>query len=91
MRVQPQIETVEAFQFFQLARRTMLNLYGRWMDEKEYKDITDYLALLKPIAEKCGVTLLSMTQRPFRVRFAVGGKQFCLTISARSYSYKRIA
>lgn len=82
--------TPEALAFWNAAGDMMAQLAGRWLDEQEYEDIADYATPLRPIAERCGVTITGMTRRPFGVRFAVGPKQFHATMSSRGqYRYVR--
>lgn len=49
------------------------NLYGRWLDEREYEDINEYG---KVISDKLGFPV-KMTKRPFGFKF--GGFQAKVT------------
>ena len=83
--------TIEALNFFNKAQATFEMLYDRWQDEKAYEDINDYQKPLESIARECGITITKMTKRPFGCHFSVDNKIFALSLSAKSYSYKRIA
>ena len=45
---------------------TLGNLYGRWLDEREYEDFADYEAVMKKaVGEIKGVTFVKGNKRPF--------------------------
>jgi len=44
---------------------SLANLYGRWMDEREYEDWADYAKLITQWAESAGFTQIQPTKRPF--------------------------
>lgn len=81
--------TPEAIKFFKNAQSTILNLYDRWQDEKEYEDINDYQKPLEPIAEKSGCKIIKMGKSPFSCIFSVGEREFKLIVKAKEYSYTR--
>lgn len=83
--------TPEAAMFFERGADLFGNLWARWQDEREYEDIADYAAPLQPLAAECGVTIVRMNKRPFGCIFGVGPKMFQITVTGRSYAYKRIA
>ena len=80
----------KALAFFNQAEETIVNLYCRWQDEKEYEDIKDYQKPLNSIADAAGVAITKMNKRPFGCNFTVDGKTFVLKMTARQYSYQRI-
>lgn len=47
----------------------MIQLAGRWMDEKKYEDIKDYAARIKKDLPS-GFTIVKMTKRPFGFYFS---------------------
>lgn len=62
--------------FVRAAQDTLVRLYCRWQDEKDYEDIKDYLDPLQPIAAVHNVTLVRMTKRPFGLSFRIGERRF---------------
>ena len=45
---------------------TLGNLYGRWLDEREYEDFADYEAVMKKtVGNVKGVTFVKGNKRPF--------------------------
>lgn len=46
-------------------------LYGRWLDEREYEDFSDYEAAIRA-AVPGGVTVTQVIRRPFGFRFTIG-------------------
>ena len=92
MTKQTTTATPEAVKFYYDCEKTLINLFCRWQDEKDYEDIADYAAPLKPIADKAGVVIIKMNKRPFGCDFTVSGKTFRLSLNARgTLAYKRIA
>ena len=78
--------------FFEDTHELLVNLYGRWQDEKEYEDITSYAKPIFPAAMEHGVRILKMTKRPFGLQFVTpNGNTYKMWVTATSCSYKRIA
>lgn len=83
--------SINAQNFWKEAQDLIINLYSRWLDEKEYEDIKDYAQPLQLLAQKHNVVIDKMTARPFGCKFSTDGRQFQLSITSNgSYSYKRI-
>jgi len=80
-----------ANEFFTAVADTAASLYGRWLDEKDYEDINDYLPVVVKTADEFGVSIVKMTKRPFGFHFSVDGRTFAMTVNTRTISYKRIA
>jgi hypothetical protein len=66
---------------------TMCNLYARWLDEREYEDIADYAAIVKPRVTEIGGTFVRMTKRPFGFVYTLDGITYTVTINMRGYKY----
>ena len=75
---QNEIETVKAA--YNTILPLMVNLYGRWLDEREYEDINEYATPIKNNLPD-GVTLVKMSKRPFGFIFTVDG-------SSNEYRFK---
>lgn len=48
------------------------NLYGRWMDEREYENIEDYAAPINKVLEPMGYKVEKMYKRPFGFTTQIG-------------------
>jgi hypothetical protein len=83
--------SVNAKSFFDAAAGSLAQLYGRWLDEKDYEDIEDYMSALHEKAMAAGVALQNMTKRPFGVVFTCDGRTYHMTIKKNTAQYKRIA
>ena len=70
---------------------TLVNLYSRWLDEKEYEDIKEYGKVIEPFVTKIGGKLLLMSKRPFGFKMEIAGVTYLFSMTTRSYTYKRIA
>lgn len=69
----------------------VLQLAGRWLDEREYENIEDYAAPIKA-ALPAGFTLLKMIKRPFGFTFSLGtDARYQIDATTTSYGWKRIA
>ena len=84
----------KASQFWSACEETMGSLVGRWSDEKEYEDFNEYRIPLDKIAAKHGISITSMSKRPFGCKFVVVGQehvpyQMSITLSG-DYSYKMV-
>lgn len=68
---------------------TMLMLYERWKDEKEYEDIEEYgdrLAKFLPKNFQAG----EMTSKPFALNFSIGGqKGYQFYMDNKEYGWRR--
>lgn len=86
-------ETVTAIDAMHVALMPILiNLYERWSDEHEYEDIAEY----RPPIEKAlpaGVSISTMTKRPFGFTFKVEGFEatYAMYATARMVAWKRVA
>jgi hypothetical protein len=67
-----------------------VNLYTRWMDEKEYEDIKDYEKVLTPYVEGIGGEVIKMTKRPFGIQFKLEGVKYHFFLTLKQYGYKVI-
>jgi len=72
-------------------RNIIVNLYGRWLDERAYEDINEYGEFLKKhLPPK--MTMLKMTKRPFGFAFTYQGrpgKEYAFFIKSTSIGWKR--
>jgi hypothetical protein len=80
----------QASAFFESVADLTVRLYERWLDEKDYEDINDYLPLIAQAGEEFDVSIVKMTKRPFGFHFNVDSRTFALSVNSRSISYKRI-
>ena len=81
----PTTEDLQVLGFYKEAQRVMCNLYGRWQSEKAYEAIADYAAPLADLAKKHNLPAPTMTKRPFGCKFALGGRVYSVTVTARQY------
>lgn len=66
-----------AINVFKLSEDLLINLYCRWMDERQYEDINDYaIPVRKFLANIPEVVTVKMTKKPFGFRFDVSGKKY---------------
>ena len=70
-------------------------LCGRWMDEREYEDFSDYEKAMKSEVEKFdGATFVKGTKRPFGFHFKADSKLYEFTMKQKGRylecEYKRI-
>lgn len=82
--------SVNAKNFFEKAENTITDLFLRWKDESEYEDIKDYKLPLESIAKKHNVVITRMSKRPFGCEFTTDGRTYKLTMTGKTYLYKRI-
>lgn len=64
-------------------------LYGRWRDEREYEDFKDYKAAMVK-SMPFGVTLDTMTARPFSITFTMGKVKRMLRVRRGSIELLRM-
>lgn len=83
--------TTSPTDFFHAVVHLTADLYGRWLDEKDYEDINDYQAPIQRVADDFGITVLKMTKRPFGFHFRTDVGTYALTVNMTSASFKRIA
>lgn len=81
----------KAASIYKSMENVMTNLYGRWLDEKEYEDFSNYADVMKKEISGLGGEFVAASKRPFGFKYALAGATYQMTISARSYNYKRIA
>lgn len=71
---------------------TIINLFYRWQEEKDYEDINDYALLIKPMIEQNGGILLNMNKRPFGVTYQLSDAVYQISVYASGkYTYSKIA
>lgn len=87
----PNEKSERASDFFDSITKKLGNLYGRWLDEKEYEDIKDYQLPLNSDATNFGVVIVKMNKRPFGLDFTADGRTYRISVKSRSISYERIA
>lgn len=85
------VATAKADKIFTQVENQALNLYSRWLDEKDYEDIADYGEGIRPRIEAGGGKLLKMTKRPFGFIVDVDGCQYAYRVTATQYSFRRVA
>ncbi len=69
---------------------TMMYLYARWQDEKEYEDIAEYGRVLAVKLPE-GFKLIKMSKKPFGFDFSIGtAAVYNMYVNVRSYGWKRI-
>ena len=86
----PNEPSVSAGHFFDAVVDIASNLYGRWLDEKEYEEIDSYRAPFWDAAFTFGVEIIKMTKRPFGFHFSVDGRVYTLFVKNNAVGYKRI-
>lgn len=60
----------------------LVNLYSRWLDEREYEDFQQYVGVLRTWAEGTpGVTFLKAHKRPWGFSFQVGSSTFRIALT----------
>jgi len=69
---------------------TLVTLYGRWQDEKEYEDFGDYRRALKTRVENVisGARYINATKRPFGITFAAYGFVWRIYVDVRARSVR---
>ncbi len=74
---------------------TLVNLYQRWQDEKEYESWDDYIAHMKKLfaemqksTNTTNAVFVKASKRPFGFMFDFEGWQVVLSVKARSYGWK---
>jgi hypothetical protein len=63
-------------------------LYDRWQDEKEYEDFSDYQTAIKKNLPK-GAEFISMTKKPFCVKFTWRGISRFMKADAKTVTFGR--
>lgn len=63
--------SAQAGKVFDKLQQTVMNLFERWLDEKEYEDIKDYGKVIAPLLKKHKAKLVKMSKRPFGFTFTV--------------------
>lgn len=85
--------SLNAQAFYVAAQETMAYLLARWFDEREYEDVRDYEKPLAPIAAEHNTVIVRMrsTKWSLTAEFACDGRTYLLTMTRRSYAFRRIA
>lgn len=67
------------------------NLYGRWLDEREYEDINSYSVVLEKIMPD-GLTIVKMNKKPFGFNFRIEGfdAEYQMFCKSGSIGWKRL-
>lgn len=67
-----------------------MNMYDRWLDEKDHEDIKEYGdRLARELPE--GWKVEGMTKRPFGVKFSIGTDAlYTIYLTSTAYGWKRI-
>jgi len=81
----------KADKIFVALKNTMFNLYGRWMDEREYENITEYQVVIDKKLVDFGVKIERMTKRPFGFTFILDGVTYQIKVGAKSYALIAVA
>ena len=70
----------------------LINLYGRWLDEKEYEDFAEYGKVIadRIIFEFPQVKFVKASKNPFGFTFMAESKTYQVGINSKNYYYKRI-
>lgn len=79
-----------ALQIYGDLQNTMINLYSRWQDEREYENINDYSNVAKPIVENLGGIFLEMSKSPFGFTYTLGEATYKIMTTSKHYSFKRV-
>ncbi len=80
----------QARKIFEELENTMTNLYCRWQDEKEYEDFEDYKKIIADKLIPYDAKFLSMSKRPFAVKFQLSNATYEIKVSATQYEYTLI-
>ena len=75
---------------FDATENLISQLYGRWLNEKDYEDIHDYKRIIEQSIPK-GFTILKMVKRPFGFRFSIGTEaEYSVYCKATSVGWNRV-
>jgi len=81
----------KATSIFNALQDRIFYLYERWQDEKEYEDFADYQKSAKERVEALGFGYIDMTKRPFAIKVQIDEYQIALSVTQKTYKWKRIA
>jgi hypothetical protein len=85
----PPTKPTKASLFYYEVVDIVANLYGRWLDEKEFEDLEDYKKPLQKFAKKHGIKIVGVSKRPWGFKFTEGEKEYFLGATSRQVFYKR--
>jgi len=68
----------------------LINLYSRWLDEREYEDIREYGDNIKPLIERENVRFVKMVKRPFGPVFTVDNCNYHISITTKKIQVKQV-
>ena len=81
----------KARELYEQLEEKMVNLYSRWLDERNYEDIRDYSVHFENDVQAIGGTFVRMTSRPFGFVYTLEGVSYQIAIAKDTYTYKRIS
>ena len=82
--------TPEAARFYNEAHSKLQEIWLKWHTNGRKEDLKAYWQSLQPVAAQCGVQIDELNGHPFTCSFSVGDRQFKLTMTEKTYSYRRI-
>lgn len=86
-------ETTPALKFYNelVLKRIAENLYGRWLDEREYEEDGLYIAQFQKVASKYNLIVNALTKRPWGIKFTdAHGRYYTLKVTSKEVSYQRV-
>lgn len=69
----------------------MGNLYGRYLDEREYEPLSSYQPVVAGLLAPYGATVTKMTGRPWGCRFTMNGVEYQYRVTLTKATIKRVA
>lgn len=92
IEVNPPVEDVRraVAELFEIVQKPLAYGYGRWLDEFEYEDITDYSPLFQGKVEAAGHEFVKMTKRPWGFQAIVCGRKIHFSVNSSSMGYKEV-
>ena len=82
-----------ASEFFSDVEQLAINLYCRWLDERDYEDDAEYLSAFQQVASRHSLIVRKFHRRPWGITFvdnSDGYKEYRLTINSSNMAYKRV-
>jgi hypothetical protein len=68
----------------------LCGLRARWADERKFENFGDYEVVMSRMVESLGAKFVRGTKRPFGVVYEIGGFQYQIMVTSRTYQYARI-
>lgn len=75
---------------FKGMKDSLISLYGRWQDEKEYEDFKDYSKVMENKVTTLGGKFLKASKRPFGCTYLLENDKYQLLINGRTVGWKYI-